>query len=79
MAIRLRKVGGQWIAVCAVESDSQEGDVYLDDGQHHALTTKFSLDYELGIADPTLVRLTEQHKIRDAEEEAEKWAANKKP
>jgi hypothetical protein len=74
MAIRLRMVDGEWVALCAVESDPKEDDIYLDDGQHHALTTKFALD--LGMpesADDVLVKLMETQKVRDAFEEMEKW------
>ena len=45
MAIRLRKVNGIWIALCAAESSPQKDDLYLDDRQHHALTEKFSRDF----------------------------------
>ncbi len=37
MAIRLRKIGERWIALCAARSKAKEGDVYLDDGQHDAI------------------------------------------
>lgn len=45
MAIRLRQVNSIWIALCAARSVPKEGDVYLDDAQHHALGCKFSSDY----------------------------------
>lgn len=45
MAIRLRVVDGTLIAICAARSVEKSGDVYLDDGQHHALGLKFSRDY----------------------------------
>lgn len=44
MAIRLRLIDNRWIAICAARSIPKEGDVYLDDGQHHALGNKFSRD-----------------------------------
>lgn len=44
MAIRLRVVDGVLIAICAARSVEKPGDVYLDDGQHHALGNKFSRD-----------------------------------
>ncbi|KKK53727.1 hypothetical protein LCGC14_3091930, partial [marine sediment metagenome] len=37
MAIRLRIVNKYPVALCAVESDPEEGDIYLDDGMHAAL------------------------------------------
>jgi glutamate 5-kinase len=46
MAIRIRKVKKTTVAICAALSEAKEGDVYLDDGAHHALVTKFGLDWE---------------------------------
>ncbi len=49
MAIRIRKVNGCTIALCAACTKPKEGDLYLDDSVHHALSTKFDLDfYEMG-------------------------------
>lgn len=45
MAIRIRKVEGYTIAICAAMSEPKEGDVYLDDDIHHALTSKFGVDF----------------------------------
>ena len=45
MAIRIRKVSGKTIALCAAETTSKPGDLYLDDTIHHALSTKFGLDW----------------------------------
>lgn len=45
MSIRLRRVNGRLIAICAARSVEKPGDVYLDDEQHHALTGKFSEDF----------------------------------
>lgn len=44
MAIRLRRVDGRLIALCAARSVAQDGDVYLDDEAHEALSNKFALD-----------------------------------
>jgi len=50
MAIRIRKINGYTIALCAACTQPKEGDLYLDDSAHHALSTKFSLDwYEEGL------------------------------
>ena len=63
MAIRLRNIKGTWVAICAAKSRPEIGDVYLDDGMHHALTTKFGLDFhsegfmENDLADEHLVKL----------------------
>lgn len=63
MAIRIRKVKGHTIALCAAETKAKEGDLYLDDSIHHALSTKFGLDWkqegalEKSLADPILEEL----------------------
>jgi hypothetical protein len=73
MAIRVRRINGITIALCAVESDPKEGDLYLDDAVHSALVTKFSEDYDLGISEEKRVELMQQEKVRDAKEEIERW------
>lgn len=45
MAIRIRQVGDKVVALCAAKSSPKEGDIYLDDNIHHALATKFSIDF----------------------------------
>ncbi len=45
MAIRLRTVQGTRVALCAAETNSRQGDTYLDDGDHYALAAKFSRDW----------------------------------
>lgn len=45
MAIRIRKIDGIIVALCAAKTIAKEGDVYLDDNIHHALTTKFGIDW----------------------------------
>lgn len=82
MAIRLRIVNNYPIALCAVESDPEEGDVYLDDGMHTALSTKFAQDfnsifgesmrYTLPV-EPAISELMKTQKVRDAREEFAKW------
>ena len=63
MAIRIRKISGHTIALCAAESKPMEGDLYLDDNIHHALSTKCGLDWEeeglvkKSLADPALKKL----------------------
>ena len=37
---------GYWIALCAAEYPEEPGDVYLDDGQDHALRIKYIEDYK---------------------------------
>jgi hypothetical protein len=80
MAIRVRQVGGKTVALCAVESDPQPGDLYLDDGVHYALSTKFAEDWkgqtQTG-GDPDLVALMEREKVRDAREVMDEWLAER--
>jgi len=70
MAIRIRKIDGITVALCAARTKAEPGDVYLDDTVHHALSTKFALDWETQgfetacVADPKHVPL-----IRRAEKE----------
>lgn len=45
MAIRLRMIDDQWIALCAARSVESPGDIYLDDGMHSALGEKFARDF----------------------------------
>ena len=73
MAIRIRTIDGITIALCAVESNPKEGDIYLDDNIHCALVTKFSEDYNLNISDEKLVKLMNTQKVRNAKDEIEKW------
>ena len=55
MAIRIRKIEGTTIALCAARSQPEDGDLYLDDNIHHALSTKFGLDWNKeGIIDDPL-------------------------
>jgi hypothetical protein len=67
MAIRLRRVGGRLVALCAARSVEKPGDHYLDDGEHYALAQKFSRDWEgetvrpYGDDDPDLVEREESN------------------
>ncbi|KKM14824.1 hypothetical protein LCGC14_1702170 [marine sediment metagenome] len=72
MAIRLRKINSEMIALCAVESDPKRDDIYLDDEIHYALATKFMEDYGLG-GDKKLVELMNKEKVRDAKKELINW------
>jgi hypothetical protein len=83
MAIRLRKIENTYVALCAVESDAKVGDIYLDDNMHHALYTKFAIDFNsernCGIVfDEIVAKLMESQKVRDAQEEAERWSAERR-
>lgn len=84
MAIRLRSVNGVRVALCAVESDPMPGDVYLDDDDHHALSTKFGLDWQsMGFIDnppidDAVATAMESQKMRNARDElalaADAWS-----
>ena len=45
MSIRIRAINGYVVALCAAKTEAKEGDIYLGDGAHHALTTKFGVDW----------------------------------
>lgn len=46
MAIRVRIINGRTVALNARLTKEQEGDTYLDDAAHHALSTKFGVDFK---------------------------------
>lgn len=55
MAIRIRTIKNTVIALCAAKTVAKDGDLYLNDSIHHALTTKFGLDwYEEGFLEKTM-------------------------
>ena len=45
MAIRLRIIDGQMLALCAAKTVVQEGDIYLGDDEHYALMCKFAREW----------------------------------
>jgi len=45
MAIRIRKINGELVALCAAETSPMKDDIYLDDNIHHALSVKFYEDF----------------------------------
>ena len=63
MAIRIRVINNITIALCAAKTEHKDGDIYLDDNIHHALSTKFGLDWysegliEKQLADEVLIDL----------------------
>jgi hypothetical protein len=46
VSIRIRQQDGEAVALCAAKTEAKKGDIYLNDDAHHALTTKFSVDFE---------------------------------
>lgn len=72
MAIRIRKVDGHVVALCAAETKPELGDLYLDDSVHHALSTKFAIDWDsegLETADLADERIAELMKREESKEE----------
>lgn len=63
MAIRIREIEGHTVALCAAQTEAKEGDIYLHDGIHHALSTKFGVDWteegflDKDLADPIIKKL----------------------
>ena len=66
MAIRLRKIKNQWIALCAYETNEQAKDIYIDDAQHYALACKFAREHNIDWEDKRKNRLMDSQKVRDA-------------
>jgi hypothetical protein len=78
MAIRIRRVNGVTVALCAVESDPMPGDTYLDDGAHYALAAKFCRDWQgesVTWSYPEEWAAMDTQKCRCAFEEVERWQA----
>lgn len=67
MAIRIRRVNDCLIALCAARSVPKEGDIYLDDEVHGALSTKFALDFN-SMYDGGLVYNETEAQLIEAEE-----------
>lgn len=64
MAIRLREVRGEGIALCAAKSNPEPGDIYINDFWHYALALKFGTDEGIDYSDDpaTKVMLEEEAK-----------------
>lgn len=63
MAIRIRWIDGHVVALCAAKTSPKEGDIYFGDSIHHALSTKFGVDWvkegflKEDLADPEIKKL----------------------
>lgn len=69
MAIRIRRVDGLTIAICAARSVPKEGDIYLDDGAHHALAVKFHMaHYEMGFMETCIYEGSDEVRLMAVEE-----------
>lgn len=89
MSIRVRRVDGVLVALCAVETDAKPGDFVLTDEEQHALSVKFLLDFtRMGYLkdgapiDLVVASKMKSQKVRDAEEvyedpNHEYWLARK--
>jgi len=68
MAIRLRSVDGETVALCAAETLAIEGDIYLDDNAHYALMLKFARELcpEKRICEPRNDMLAESQRDTSA-------------
>ncbi len=70
MAIRIRKIGEFTVALCAALSEPKKEDIYLDDAVHHALITKFGLDWQSmgfvkdSLADERLILLMKKEEFK---------------
>lgn len=76
MAIRIRKVNGITIALCAAETDPEPNDIYLDDTVHYALAAKFCMDWWGRVVDwkyPLEWKEIQTQKKRDSEGELIRW------
>lgn len=71
MAIRIREIEGHFIAICAAQNEEKEGDIYLHDGIHHALTTKLGIDFKSegfmndSMADPVIKKLLKKYNLKN--------------
>lgn len=70
MAIRIRKIKGETVALCAAKTKAEKGDIYLNDSIHHALSTKFGIDwvsegrFDEDLADPIIKTLMLQEEAK---------------
>ena len=71
MAIRIRVIDGKTVALNAALTNPMKGDIYLDDNIHHALSTKFGVDFkkmgfmEDDVADPIIKDLMISEEIKN--------------
>lgn len=82
MAIRIRMVDGVMIALCAARSIEKPGDIYLDDGIHHALGNKFARDnhemwgYDFPCQDEDIELVEREESKNPNREDWDKWMAS---
>lgn len=74
MAMRIRRVDGVVIAVCAALTEPKVGDLYIDDEAHSALSLKVMWERgEISDAHPAAVLMDREQGHRNAEEELLAW------
>lgn len=85
MTIRIQKVNGTMVALCADETDAKAGDLYLDDASRHGLSTKFGLDWKQEgwlserMADAVLLESMLGEELRDCREWQRRGKSQKRP
>jgi hypothetical protein len=68
MAIRIRNVDGHIVALNARLTAQQPDDIYLDDAVHHALSTKFGVDFaDMGFMNESIADPIIKKKMKDEE------------
>ena len=65
MAIRIRTVDGHIIALCAAKTKPKPRDLYLGDGVHEALATKFAIDWNEAWANPRKAKLMKKEELNE--------------
>lgn len=79
VSIRIREVRGRLIALCGARSIPRVGDIYLDDGTHHALASKFAQDWKLRTQYPEDNTLREIEESNNANRDAwDEWMSESK-
>lgn len=73
MALRLRRVDGVLVTLCAAETDPMDGDFYLNDEIHYSLSLNFMRSRGDLEEDDEYSKLQDSQKLRDAQKELEKW------
>ena len=69
MDIRIREIDGETVALCAAKTKPMEGDLYINDSAHHALTTKFGVDWESEgrLVDPPVDEVIKERMLNEEE------------
>jgi len=81
VSIRIRRIEGHVVALCAARSVEKPGDVYLDDAEHYALAEKFWDDYPVCgvVCDPVITALREREESNNPNRDAWNQTWGKEP